>query len=59
MKGASSTTLSAPENKVDRQSDDEEYEEALASLEDGGQPTIDELEEINLGTQEENRSNLR
>ena len=37
------------------QDDEEEYEEAPASLEDGGQPTIDELEEIHLGTTEDPR----
>ena len=35
--------------------EEEEYGAAPSSLEDGGQPTIDELEEINLGTEDDPR----
>lgn len=45
----------ASESSDDEQGDEEEYEKAPEDLEDGGQPTIDELEEINLGTPEDPR----
>ena len=42
-------------NEVDAKSQEEDAEEASSSFEEGNQATIDELKEVNIGTDEDPR----
>jgi hypothetical protein len=52
---ASSPESTTPSDSQTQPVEDLECDKAPQSIEDGGQPTIDELEEINLGTADEPR----